>query len=479
MKREHLKSLIVVGFLLIVTGVAMGDLNGNTFFRPANLPQNPTKIVSSGNGPVTFSAHLVQDKVFAGGDGTVSLSLTMQANEMLSSEENEAQHVDMVIVLDQSGSMQGQKMEYARQAVLNLLSGLSPNDRVALIGYANGVRKYTDLLNVTGANLEELQSIISSLSTGGHTNLGGGLQEGINTLLSSQKNGNMERVILISDGLANRGITGLEDLGEMASIAVNKEFGISTVGVGNDFNEQLMTAIADRGAGNYYYLSNPQAFAQVFLKEFQDTRTVVAHATELNIAIPEGVALIKASGFPITITGNQAVVHPGDLLAGQTRKLFLTLQVPTHLEKTYELAGLNLQYVHQETSYTTALSEPFQIACVNDPNEAVASIDTAEWEEKVIQEDFNALRENVALDLKKGKKKEAMEKIDDYYSQQEVLNDEVGSAKVTTHLENEVDELRDFVEQTFTGDRQDVEKQQKANAKSLQYEGYKERRAKK
>lgn len=474
MKREQLKTLIVVGFLLIVTGVAMGDLNGNT----PNHSQNHTNIVSSSNGPVMLFAHLVQDKIFTGGDGTVSLSLTMQAADVIVPDQDEEQHVDMVIVLDQSGSMRGQKIEYARQAVLDLLSGLSARDRFALIGYANGVRKYSELMNVTEANREELESIIYRISTGGHTNLGAGLQEGINTLLSSNRNGNVEKLILISDGLANRGITRPDALGNIASIAVEEEFAISTVGVGNDFNEQLMTAIADKGAGNYYYLADPESFAEVFHKEFQNSKIVAARAVEIKIPLPEGVSLLKASGYPITISNNHAIVHPGDLLSGQSRKLFLTLTIPTHSEKTYELSGINIRYMHQGNSYTTTFSEPFQIACVNNPNEAVASIDAGEWEEKVIQEDFNTLREKVALDLKNGKKQEAMEKIDGYYSQQKILNSEVGSAKVTGHLENEVDELRDFVEQTFTGDRQDIAEQQKANAKSLQYEGYKERRAK-
>ena len=473
MKKKHVNSLVFVGFFIIVTGVAMGSLSRNT---PSSTAQPPD--VGIKTGVVTVSAHLVQDKIFTGGDGTVALFLSMHADDVLVSDEGEGLAVDMVIVLDQSGSMRGQKIEYARQAILNLLSSLSARDRFAIIGYADNVWKYSDLMNVTSTNRKRLETIIHRISVGGNTNLGGGLQEGINALLANHSNGNMGKVVLISDGLANRGIIHPEALGNIASIAVEEEFGISTVGVGQNFNEQLMTAIADKGAGNYYYLANPQSFAQVFSNEFQHSRTIVAHAVEIRIPLPDGVSLVEASGYPITVNNNQAIVHPGDLLSGQTRKLFLTLKVPTHAEETYELPGINVRYKHDGTPYTAAFSETFRIACVSDPQDAVASIVQTEWEEKVLQEDFNALRERVAVDLKNGKKEEALKQINHYYDQQQLLNKEVGSAEVTDHLEKDLDKLRDVVEQTFKGSQQEIEKQQKAQSKALQYEGYNNRRSK-
>ncbi len=118
MKRKHLKSLVFVGFFIIVTGVAMGSLKQD---NPSGTLQPPD--VGMNTGFVTVSAHLIQDNIFTGGDGTVALSLSMHADDVLVSDEAEGQPVDMVIVLDQSGSMKGQKIEYARQAIQNLLSG--------------------------------------------------------------------------------------------------------------------------------------------------------------------------------------------------------------------------------------------------------------------------------------------------------------------------------------------------------------------
>ncbi len=480
MSREYLKSAVMFGFFLVVIGVAMAKLHGSYLADTPSAVTHPA-VVSHGDGPLGISAHLVQDKIFFGGDGTVSLALTMSADAaaVVSEDDGVSQHVDMVVVLDQSGSMSGQKIEYARQSILDLLSSLSSQDRFALIGYADRVWRYADLNYVTDTNRRGLQNLVGQLTPGGNTNLGGGLQEGINTLLAAGKIGNVEKVILISDGLANRGVVDPESLGNMASVAIQKEFAVSTVGVGEDFNEQLMTAIADRGAGNYYYLANPQSFAAIFQQEFQHAKNVAARAVEISLPLPDGVSLLYASGYPVSVSGNRAVVHPGDLLAGQTRKLFLTLQFPTSSETIYQLQGLAVRYLHQGQPYTATFSTSLQIACVNNPDEVVASIVQEEWEQKVLQEDFNALRERVALEMKQGKKQEALQQIDSYYQQQNMLNAEIGSAKVSVHLDEEVNELRDMVEQTFTGSAPQVEMQQKTNAKFLQYEGYKERRAQK
>ena len=155
MKRQHLKSFIVIGFLIIVTGAAMASLNREPQGGVTPSGHQPPTVFSTGNGPLKLSGHLVQEKIFSGGDGTVTLALTMYADDVLSSDEREEQHVDMVIVLDQSGSMEGHKIEYARQSILNLLSGLSPHDRFAILGYADNVWRYSDLKEVTETNRQQ------------------------------------------------------------------------------------------------------------------------------------------------------------------------------------------------------------------------------------------------------------------------------------------------------------------------------------
>jgi Ca-activated chloride channel family protein len=474
MKKNKLKPLLLVGCLLTITCAALVYASKGGPFHLWS-PQ----VISGKNGIVTLSGNLTQNKVLYGGDGTAALALTLSADEVLDLDQGEGNHVDMVIVLDRSGSMGGKKIADARRAALNLLSNLTSGDRFGLVTYSNGVQRRSNLVKVTAANRKRLESIIRSISASGATNLGGGLQKGIDLLLSARKMGNVRRVILISDGLANRGITDPVSLGNMATISTENGFAVSTVGVGSDFNEHLMTYIADRGAGNYYYLENPNLFAEVFLKEFKITRAAVATSVEVRVPIRDGLAVVDASGYPIQVKNGEAIIQSGNLLSGQSKKLFLTLRVPTHREQTFEIEGINARYRYEDKSYEVKLAEGFQLACVKDQQQVYGSIDKDEWEEKVLKDDLNKLREEVAAEVKKGKQEKALRRIDEYYRKQQSVNAVVASPKVATSLENDLADLRGVVNETFQGEPQEVEMKQKKNSKSLQYEGYSGRRSKK
>ncbi|MGD1968811.1 MAG: VWA domain-containing protein [Desulfobacterales bacterium] len=476
MKPTRLKSFIFIIGLIAVTGVAMAYSTGagktwlSGMFRPATHPHQEA------SNPVSLGGQLVQNKVLQGSSGHVNLSLTLAATDVFDSDTAVQHNVDMVIVLDRSGSMKGRKITDARQAVSGLLSTLTAKDRLALVTYADGVQQISNLKPVSVAHQQQLARRIAGITAGGGTNLGAGLQTGIDVLLSSEEIGNARKLVLISDGLANKGITDAAQLGAMAGIAVEKEFAVSTVGVGNDFNEQLMTTIADRGAGNYYYLENPMAFSEVFQKEFLYAQTTVASNVSIWFPLHNGLSLIDAAGYPIIRQNDFAVFYPGNLRSGQTRKLFLTVQVPTHNKARFEIGHIKARYRFNGQSLETVLAESFKLACVENKKEVQASIDKSSWAEKVIQEDYNRLKQEVAADVKAGKKQTALKRIQRYYQEQESINATVGSAEVRQNLDRDLTNLRQRVEDTFTGEPATVTRKQKASSKALQYEGYRGRR---
>jgi Ca-activated chloride channel family protein len=477
MKPTRLKSFVLIIVLIAATGAAMAYSAGvGKSWLSGLITPSERHILPAGAGPVTLNGRLVQDKVLQGSDGHVHLALTLQAAERLDLQSSVARNVDMVIVLDRSGSMKGRKINDARQAVLHLLSGLTARDRFALVTYSDGVQQISALDNVTADRGRQLNALVSGIRAGGGTNLGDGLQTGIKVMLAAPETGNARKLILISDGLANKGITDSTRLGQMASVAVEKEFAVSTVGVGNDFNEQLMTTIADRGAGNYYYLENPLAFAEVFQKEFFYARATVATNVSISFPLGSGISIVDAAGYPLNVQKNRAVFFPGDLRAGQTRKLFLTLQVPTGETGNFELGRIKACYRFNGRTMETELNGSYKIACVKDQREVQASIDKTSWTEKVIQEDYNRLKQEVAADIKAGKKQKALGRIYSYYREQESINAAVGSAEVTQNLDRDLKELRQRVEDTFEGSPSAVSRKQKSNSKILQYEGYKGRR---
>jgi Ca-activated chloride channel family protein len=470
-----LKSLVVVGSLIAVTCVAMAFTSRKPEPPVAPPPVNGT------DGVVSLSGRLSQNKVMVGGDGQVALELTLRADDIAPDETMAAGAVDMVIVLDRSGSMEGRKIADARRAIHGLVSTLTERDRLALVSYSDGVRTDAGLTRMTPDGRRRLDATVRSIYAGGATNLGGGLQSGMGLLMAGRDggaDGNRARVLLISDGLANRGVTDAAALGNMASLALERGFAVSTVGVGQDFNEHLMTAIADRGAGAYHYLSEPNAFAAVFQKEFQHTRSVVAGGLTVRIPLKDGVSLTAASGYPISVEDGHGIFHPGDLRSGQTRKFFLTLRVPTDKAGEVLIDGIDVTYRHDSTSRRVGLSEPFLVSCVQDQSAVFSSIDRGVWEKKVLHEDFNRLKEEVAGFIKAGKSDKAMERIQVYRNTQQSLNDVVQSVEVAENLNREVTELETTVKDTFSGAPSAVMQKQKSNAKALQYEGYRQRRMK-
>jgi Ca-activated chloride channel family protein len=222
-------------------------------------------------------------------------------------------------------------------------------------------------------------------------------------------------------------------------------------------------------------LENPDAFADVFQKEFYLSSVTAATGVEIHIPLNDGLSLVDASGYPIKVTRGRAVIHPGDLRSGQVRKLFLTFGVPTQSQATFNIKDIAVHYIYNEKPFVASLSKSFQIACVEDEREAISSIKKSEWEQQVMQDDYNKLRESVSKDIKEGKQEKALERIHSYHMRKQQLNAIVGSAKVAENLDKDLNELRSFVKDTFQGEPAAVIKKQKARAKALQYEGYKGR----
>jgi Ca-activated chloride channel family protein len=150
--------------------------------------------------------------------------------------------------------------------------------------------------------------------------------------------------------------------------------------------------------------------------------------------------------------------------------------MPTRKQRTFEINGITVRYIYKGQAYNALLPESYQIACVKNQREVISSIDKEEWEKQVVQDDYNKLKDEVSMDIKDGKEKKALDRIQTYYRKKQQINTFVGSGKVAKNLDQDLNELRHFVKDTFKGNPETVMQKQKANSKALQYEGYKGRR---
>jgi Ca-activated chloride channel family protein len=426
-----------------------------------------------------MTVNMVQDKVLKGSDGSAAVALTLAADEILRPDRPAPQHADIVVVLDRSGSMGGQKIHDARTAVLHLLERLTDKDRLAVVTYSNGASTVWPLTSMTATHRRQAAAAVQRIFTGGGTNLGGGLSQGISALVQAPARERQRKLILISDGLANQGVTDPTALGRMAAGAAEHNVTVSTVGVGLDFNEIVMTTIADHGVGRYYFLEDPRTFARVFDQELQATRAVAASGLEIRIPQTDGVRLVNAGGYPITTQGDVALIRPGDLLSGQERTLYLTFQVPTDKERRFHLGAFQASFVDNGVSRELIHDAALSLACLADEEAVMASIDKAGWGEQVIREEYGQLKEEVADAIRSGRKQQALTKIQEYEERHRTVNAAVGSGKVANNLDKDVTVLRQSVEETFRGAPAAVAEKQKQRAKALQYEGYQIRRDKK
>ncbi len=479
--KMYKNSFLAVLALIVAASATLAYVgsDNSVFAQLFNTKRHSTDPWAVPSELVNVSARLVQDKVLKGSDGQVSVSLTLDAAEIPRLDHRGIEHADIVIVLDRSGSMAGQKLSDARLAVTQLIDRMTANDRLAIVTYSNGVQVLSPLVGMDESHKGQLKAAVGQVNANGGTNLGGGLKHGIQTLMQTPANGRQRRVILISDGQANQGITDPLELGNMASGAAEHNFAVSTVGVGYDFNEMLMTTLADHGAGHYYFLEDPKRFALVFEKEFQATRNVAASGIEIKVPLKKGIRLVSAGGYPIQVKDGQAMIHPGDLLSGQQRNLFLTFQVPTDKEQEFILGEFQVRFNHNGSVHSIVCPQQMVLACVKDSREVTASIDAPTWSARVIQEDYGQLKEGVADAILKGEKDKAMDQIREYETRNKAINETVGSAVVAENLKTDVRSLRQSVEDTFAGPPAAVAEKKKQNSKTLQYESYQIRRDKK
>jgi Ca-activated chloride channel homolog len=469
------KSVLIVVALIAAVSAALVLLGNRTDTQATSTPV----AAHSADEVVRLSTRLVQDKILVGSNGTFAMAVALEAIKIPQPSDQPRQPIDLAVVLDRSGSMEGRKLTDARQAIVRMLNWLSPEDRLALIVYDNTVQTLFPLTHLTQSHLSQYASAAERITAGGGTNLGGGLQSGIDALMQVPSEGRQRKVILISDGLANHGITDPVALGHLSAGAAAQRIAVSTVGVGYDFNEFLMTALADHGAGRYHFLENPQAFAQVLEHEFAATRNVAAAGLQIRVPLKHVMRLVDAGGYPIHTEGDVAVIQPGDLLSGEQRRIFMTLQLPADRPHEFSIDGLTVRYQHAGRPRTLISGDTMAVACVVDDKAVLASIDQAAWGSQVVQEDFGRLKESVADAIRRGERQEALTMINDYETHKRAINSTVGSAQVADNLSTDLPAMRQSVEETFSGPPAAVAEKQKKSSKELQYEGYQSRRAKK
>lgn len=359
-------------------------LFGGATSTPPAPPQDPDVIhtppaqppIDPGADPLghlVVTAGLDHTAVLAGADTERFLTITVSAPAALS--DGERRPVDLAVVMDVSGSMAARgKMEQARRAAKALAEQMSPADTFSLVVFNDDARTVVPARRMSDPRV--VADAIDHVFEGGGTNLYAGMDRGAEQIRRSREAGAVSRVVVLSDGNANIGVTDPGALARFSADLAGESITVSTVGLGLDYNEDLLAHLADVGGGSYHFVAPDTSLTDVFTQELQSTGSVVGQGTIVHVELPPGVTPVDVVGWDAQRRGNGWDVFVGDVYAGETKKVVTRVRVhaPSSVPAV-EVAKVDARY-HDVPDARTAHTPAAALATVTtDPRVVSTSVD--------------------------------------------------------------------------------------------------------
>ncbi|MDP8966508.1 MAG: macro domain-containing protein, partial [Cyanobacteriota bacterium] len=234
------------------------------------------------------------------------------------------------LVIDRSGSMRGQKMEYARQAACYAVEQLLPTDRVSVTIYDDQVE--TLIASTPAANKANIIHQIKRIHSRGSTALHAGWVQGGIQVSQHLNPEYLNRVILLSDGLANVGETNPDVIASDVHGLAKRGVSTTTIGIGDDYNEDLLEAMARSGDGNYYYIQSPQQLPNIFARELQGLMATIGTTVSLGIEPQGDITLAEVlNDLDVNVKGRYSLPN---LVIGNPIEVVVRLKVPAMAQES-------------------------------------------------------------------------------------------------------------------------------------------------
>ena len=229
-------------------------------------------------------------------DGENCTMLQLGLNSPIVASPDNRPPLTLAVVIDTSGSMRNDsKMGYVQEGLELMIDALHDDDQIALISYAKRAETVFPLSRVGDRRLE-MRETVRRLRAVGSTNLYEGLREGYLALQNAYDSGRQNRLLLLSDGVPTEGITAAGSIVSMSAAFNSEGLGITTIGLGTDFNHDLMRRLAEQGDGNFYFLENTAAVREVFHEEISYFTVPVAFDVSLELRTTGTYSYSRAFG---------------------------------------------------------------------------------------------------------------------------------------------------------------------------------------
>jgi Ca-activated chloride channel family protein len=244
----------------------------------------------------------------------------------------------LILAIDCSGSMDGGKLDAVKKTTEKLITHLTENDTLGMIGFSDTVWDIFKALPMTKENKEQAKKEVKKLRTISATNLSGAMIMAMERAIISDDS-KVSRIVLLTDGLPSSGECDKQKLTELAH-KMNQRISMSTFGYGLDFDAELMASISSAGRGSSFYIKEDEDCNKAFAMELGGLLSLYAQNIKL-VVTPSNTMEFKEllseykceqkQGYRL-ITGQKIEIQIDDIFAGEKKHVILKLAVPQATE---------------------------------------------------------------------------------------------------------------------------------------------------
>jgi Ca-activated chloride channel family protein len=236
--------------------------------------------------------------------------------------------VNLAFVIDRSGSMHGDKIARAREAVLQGIRSLRDDDRFAVVAYDDQVELVVASTPATAAARRAAARAVARIDARGSTDLAGGWRLGCEQVRSALAADAVGRTILLTDGLANHGLTDHDEIVRLCAGWRDDRVVTTTFGVGADFDETLLRRMADAGGGRFLFIESAVQIPDFVASEVGEALAVTAREAVLVVEAGPGADVASVNEFPCREEGGVSRVALGSLFGGQSLDALVEVTFP-------------------------------------------------------------------------------------------------------------------------------------------------------
>ena len=258
-----------------------------------------------------------------------SLLIDLTGEVDLKTKHKERHPVNLAIVIDCSGSMEGAPIEAAKSAAKQITEKLTQKDRLSIVTFDSKVETHFSNIRMDESGTSYAKGVISEIYTRGMTNLSGGWFEGAKCATKAIDQGDFNDgfVVILSDGMANRGITHPKELHMHAAELSSRGIQTTSIGIGAHYSPLQLDALAQGGQGRLHDTETAEDIIDVVLGELGEIGNTIAKNVKLHIHYPGSVELKCLSKLKGEKSKNYYNIDIGNLQLNQTRSIALLTEI--------------------------------------------------------------------------------------------------------------------------------------------------------